>query len=172
MNQAIEQAEQTKVQKYLSFFIKEEEYGIEILKVREIIGVTDMTALPKTPPFVKGVINLRGRIIPVIDLKCKFGMGETEIKEESCIIVTEIQLGEDGDAIQMGCLIDRVSEVTNLEDSKIEPAPKFGGGLDTSFIQGLGKTKDRVCILLDIDRVFRESELTEINSATETQGNG
>ncbi len=166
----MEQTEHTKVQKYLSFFIQEEEYGIEILKVREIIGVTDMTALPKTPPFVKGVINLRGRIIPVIDLKCKFGMGETEIKEESCIIVTEIQVVEDGDAIQMGCLIDRVSEVTNIEDSKIEPAPKFGGSLDTSFIQGLGKTKDRVCILLDIDRVFRESELTEISSAAETRG--
>ncbi|HHI79332.1 MAG TPA: purine-binding chemotaxis protein CheW [Planctomycetes bacterium] len=170
MSQTMETTEQIQIQKYLSFFIQDEEYGIEILKVREIIGVTDMTALPKTPPYVKGVINLRGRIIPVIDLKRKFDMGDTEIKEESCIIVTEIQVLEDGDPLQMGCLIDRVSEVTNIEDSKIEPAPKFGGGLDTSFILGLGKTKDRVCILLDIDRVFQESELTEIHSAAENHG--
>lgn len=148
--------------KFLSFFLSEEEYGIEILKVREIIGVTEITPLPKTPDYVRGVINLRGRIIPVVDLRCQFEMGSTERTDETCIIVVEVDRNGEVEQFQMGCLVDRVSEVMNVNQEQIEPAPRFGSRIDSDFILGLGKTKEKVLILLDIDKVFQAQDLQEL----------
>ena len=148
--------------KFLSFFLSDEEYGIEILKVREIIGVTEITPLPKTPPYVCGVINLRGRIIPVVDLRCQFDMGSTERTDETCIIVVEVDRPGEAEHFQMGCLVDRVSEVMNVNQDQIEPAPRFGSKVDSDFILGLGKTKEKVLILLDIDKVFQAHDLQEL----------
>lgn len=140
--------------KYLTFVLGGEEYGLEILKVREIIGLMEITSVPQTPVFIKGVINLRGKVIPVIDLRLKFGMEEAEPTEETCIIVVDI-----GGAM-IGILVDTVSEVLHVMTDQIEPPPSFGGSIDTGFILGMGKIKGKVKILLDIDRALSPEELT------------
>ncbi len=145
--------------KYLTFVLGSEEYGLEILKVREIIGVMEITTVPQTPVFIKGVINLRGKVIPVIDLRLKFGMPEAEPTEETCIIVVDIM------GSLMGILVDTVSEVLDINANQIEPAPAFGGSIDTNFILGMGKVKDRVEILLDINKVLSTEELLKIVEA-------
>jgi purine-binding chemotaxis protein CheW len=137
--------------KFLSFYLSKEEYGIEILKVREIIGMVDVTPLPRTPEFVKGVINLRGKIIPVIDLRLKFGMAPAEYTSETCIVVVESEREGEG-AMQIGCIVDTVSEVLSVGADQFEVAPRCAdAGLE--YVNGLAKIKDRVIILLDIDRV-------------------
>lgn len=138
--------------KYLTFALANEEYGLEILKVREIIGYIDVTALPQTPHHVKGVINLRGQVIPVVDLRAKFGMETTDVTERTCIIVVEITLG--GRKLSTGIVVDRVQEVLDIEGHNIEEPPQFGGSVNTDFILGMGKVGDSVKILLDIDRVL------------------
>lgn len=138
--------------KFLSFFLSKEEYGIEILKVREIIGMVDVTPLPKTPSFVKGVINLRGKIIPVIDLRLRFGMEPAEYTNETCIVVVESEREGEG-AMQIGCIVDTVSEVLTVEADQFETAPRCADA-DLEYIDLLAKLKDRVIILLDIDRVI------------------
>ncbi|NLH43305.1 MAG: purine-binding chemotaxis protein CheW [Planctomycetes bacterium] len=138
--------------KYLTFALANEEYGLEILKVREIIGYIDVTAVPQTPPHVKGVINLRGQVIPVVDLRAKFGMETTEVTEQTCIIVVEITQG--GRKSNTGIVVDRVQEVLDIAGADIEEAPQFGSSVDTDFILGMGKIGDKVKILLDIDRVL------------------
>ncbi len=138
--------------KFLSFYLSKEEYGIAILKVREIIGMVDVTPLPRTPEFVKGVINLRGKIIPVIDLRLKFGMPGAEYTNETCIVVVDV--ARDGETpLQVGCIVDTVSEVLHVEAEHFEPAPRCANA-SGDYIAGLGKLKDRVLILLDIDRVI------------------
>lgn len=137
---------------FLSFRLGDEEYGVEILRVREIIGIIDITSLPQTPEYVKGVINLRGKIIPVIELRRKFGLPSIEFDEATCIIVVEVMVGED--QFQVGIIVDTVSEVLPIPPEDIEPAPRFGDSLNTEVIQGMGKTRDRVVILLDLDRVL------------------
>ncbi len=146
--------------KYLTFVLGEEEYGLEILKVREIIGLMEITSVPQTPDFIKGVINLRGKVIPVIDLRLKFGMAEVEPTEETCVIVVDI-VGS-----MMGILVDTVSEVLDIGANQIEPPPSFGSKVDADFIMGMGKIKDKVKILLDIDRVLSTEELLRITGAT------
>lgn len=143
--------------KYLTFALGKEEYGIGILKVREIIGLMEITAVPHTPQYIKGVINLRGRVIPVIDLRLKFSMPAEEYTERTCIIVIEVQ-GETA-AVQVGMLVDSVSEVLNVSGQDIEPAPSFGGNTETIFILGMAKVKGEVKILLDADRVVGAGEL-------------
>ncbi|MBN1805060.1 MAG: purine-binding chemotaxis protein CheW [Sedimentisphaerales bacterium] len=138
--------------KYLTFALANEEYGLEILKVREIIGYMEITAVPRTPHYVKGVINLRGQVIPVIDLRAKFGMETVEITEETCIIVVEIAQG--GHKFSTGIVVDRVQEVLDISSEDIEKAPQFGSAVNTDFILGMGKIGDSVKILLDIDRVL------------------
>ena len=133
-----------------------EEYGLEILKVREIIGYMEITAVPQTPGHVKGVINLRGQVIPVIDLRSKFGMETAEITEESCIIVVEISQGNR--KFNTGIVVDHVQEVLDIKGQDIEDAPQFGS-VDTSFILGMGKIGDTVKILLDIDKVLAGDNL-------------
>lgn len=149
--------------KYLTFVLGEEEYGLEILKVKEIIGMMDVTAIPRTPVFVKGVINLRGKVIPVIDLRLRFGLESKEYDERTCIIVMEIA-GSTGQVL-MGIVVDAVYEVLNIGADEIEAAPAFGVNVDTDYILGMGKVKDSVMILLDIDRVLSTEEIEQVSAA-------
>ena len=149
--------------KYLTFTLAEEEYGIGILKIKEIIGMMPITSVPQTPEFVKGVINLRGKVIPVIDLRLRFGMGEIDYTERTCIIVVEI----DGHAgtVLIGIVVDSVSEVLNVKGDEIEDTPTFGTKLDTEYILGMAKMKGGVKILLDIDRVLSSKEIAALEKA-------
>lgn len=133
--------------KYLTFRLLEQEYGFEILKVQEIIKMQPITQVPRSPAFVSGVINLRGKVIPVVDLRLKFGMPQTEETERTCIIV--VQMEHDNRVHTMGAIVDEVSEVIDIPAANIEPAPELGAGLDTDFILGLAKMADSVTILLD-----------------------
>jgi purine-binding chemotaxis protein CheW len=146
--------------KYLTFALAKEEYGLEILKVREIMGMMDITAVPNTPAYVKGVINLRGKVIPVIDLRLKFGLEEREMTNETCIIVVEV------DSALMGLIVDKVLEVSDIDGSDIEDPPAFGINIDTDFILGMGKAKSRVIILLNINKVLTGKEINEIGLAS------
>ncbi|HOQ45784.1 MAG TPA: chemotaxis protein CheW [Bryobacteraceae bacterium] len=143
--------------KYLTFELGREEFGIQVLKVREIMGVQDITAVPQTPPYVKGVINLRGKVIPVVDLRLKFGLPEVEYGQRTCIIVVQIQ-GEAGPML-MGIVVDGVSEVLNVTAADIEDTPDFGNGVATPYILGMAKVKGKVKILLEIDQVLTAQEL-------------
>jgi purine-binding chemotaxis protein CheW len=147
--------------KYLTFALGKEEYGLEILKVREIIGYMDITAVPRTPGYVKGVINLRGQVISVVDLRAKFVMDMADKTDQTCIIVVEINT-RDGGKLSTGIIVDRVSEVLSITDENIEPAPEFGISVDTRFILGIGKVGQSVKILLDIDRVLAAKDIEEI----------
>ena len=138
--------------KYLTFSLGAEQYGLEILKVREIIGYIDVTAVPQTPHHVRGVINLRGQVIPVVDLRAKFGMETAEVTDQSCIIVVEIVQGNR--KCNMGIIVDCVQEVLDIAGDNIEDAPQFGASVRTDFILGMGKVGNSVKILLDIDRVL------------------
>ena len=151
--------------KYLTFALGHEEYGLEILKVREIIGYMNITAVPQTPAHVKGVINLRGQVIPVIDLRSKFGMEEIEITEQTCIIVVEITQGTR--KFQTGIVVDHVSEVLDIAEGDIEDAPQFGSSVDTNFILGMGKIGETVKILLDIDKVLGGEDFGSYATSTE-----
>lgn len=146
--------------KYLSFSLENEEYGIGILKVKEIIGMMTITSIPQTPNFVKGVINLRGRVIPIIDLRLKFGMEPMDYTDRTCIIVVEIE--GPGGTIQIGCVVDSVSEVLNIHADQIEKPPTFGANLNTNFILGMAKMESGVKILLDIDRVLAAEEIAAL----------
>ena len=151
-------AEGTREGKYLTFSLAGEEYGIGILKVREIIGMMTVTPVPQTPEFVKGVINLRGKVIPVIDLRVRFGLDAASYTERTCIIVVEIH-GETG-SVPMGIVVDAVSEVLNIRGADIENTPTFGVKLNTDFILGMAKTDGGVKILLDIDKVLGAFQFT------------
>ena len=146
--------------KYLTFALAHEEYGLEILKVREIIGYMDITAVPQTPHHVKGVINLRGQVIPVIDLRAKFGMETTDVTEETCIIVVEISQG--GHKFSTGIVVDHVQEVLDIAGEDIEEAPQFGSSFNADFILGMGKIGESVKILLDIDKVLAGEDFTSM----------
>jgi purine-binding chemotaxis protein CheW len=146
--------------KYLTFALGAEEYGLEILKVREIIGYMSITAVPQTPNFVKGVINLRGQVIPVVDLRAKFGMETADVTEETCIIVVEISLKNR--TFSTGVIVDHVSEVLDIAGDNIEPAPDFGS-VNTEYISGMGKIGSTVKILLDIDKVLGQDQLNQIS---------
>jgi purine-binding chemotaxis protein CheW len=152
--------------KYLTFALGKEEYGLEILKVREIIGYMDITAVPRTPDYVKGVINLRGQVIPVVDLRAKFSMDPTARTEQTCIIVVEIH--QDGRRLSTGIVVDRVSEVLSISSDKIEEAPSFDASVHIDFILGMGKIGDSVKILLDIDKVLSAQEVIDLNRVSGT----
>lgn len=144
--------------KYLTFNLADEEYGIGILKVREIVGMMSITRIPQTPAYIKGVVNLRGKVIPVVDLRLKFGMEAMNYTDRTCIIVVEIA-GTTRE-IPMGVVVDSVSEVLNIRQGDIEETPAFGTRIDTDYILGMAKTNGGVKILLDIDRVMSEAEVT------------
>ncbi len=164
MDQAVKAASD-KEAKYLTFALAEEEYGIGILKVKEIIGMMPITSVPQTPMFVKGVINLRGKVIPVVDLRLKFGMQEMEYTERTCIIVVEAA-GEDGETVntQMGIVVDAVCEVLNIKAEDVEETPTFGAQLNTDFILGMAKMEGGVKILLDIDKVLSQQEFEAVSA--------
>jgi len=147
-------------QKLLTFSLGGEGYGVSILKVKEIIGMLDITPVPRTPEFIKGVINLRGKIIPVMDLRVKFGMEEQEYNERTCIVVVEIKIN--GNDRLLGVVVDMVSEVVNITSDQIEPPPEYGTNSEHNFILGIGKIKDRVVIILDIDKVFLCEEIIKM----------
>ena len=160
--QAMEIAENTDALagKYLTFKLGEEGYGLEILKVQEIIGVQEITKIPRTPNFVKGVINLRGKVIPVIDLRLKFTMTEREYDRKTCIIVVQVKREENN--LILGIIVDEVSEVLDISGDKIEAPPSMGDRVETRFILGMAKTESAVKILLDIDSILSQHELAAI----------
>ena len=149
--------------KYLTFSMAEEEYGIGILKIKEIIGMMPITTVPKTPEFVKGVINLRGKVIPVVDLRLRFGMEAIDYTERTCIIVVEIE-GVSG-TVMIGIVVDAVSEVLNINGDEIEDTPTFGAKLDINYILGMAKMEGGVKILLDIDQVLSAVEVAALEKA-------
>lgn len=152
--------------KFLTFCLGEENYGVEILRVREIIGLIDITPLPQTPEYVKGVVNLRGKIIPVIELRTKFSMSSVPYTEETCIIVLDVTDQTTANQFQIGVIVDTVSEVLDISVDDIEPPPDFGCAVSAEYILGMGKVKERVIILLDIDKVMTESDIESIRSAS------
>ena len=149
--------------KYLTFSLSAEEYGLSILKIKEIIGMQPITPVPQTPDFVKGVINLRGKVIPVIDLRVRFGMPAVDHTDRTCIIVVEIK-NADRDVL-IGTVVDSVSEVMNIKSGDIEATPDFGTRLDTGFILGMAKMEGGVKILLDIDRVLGVEDIRILQEA-------
>lgn len=148
--------------KYLVFELGKEEFGIRVLKVREIMGIQDITAVPRTPAHVKGVINLRGKVIPVVDLRLKFGLPEQAYTPRTCIIV--VQVPGDAGPMLMGIVVDGVAEVLNLAVADIEDTPDFGDGAATPYLLGMAKVKGKVKILLEIDRVLASQDLHALSA--------
>ncbi len=149
--------------KYLTFVLAQEEYGIGIRKIKEIIGMMSITTVPQAPEFVKGVINLRGKVIPVMDLRLRFGMGCVDYTDRTCIVVAEIEQG--AGTVMIGIVVDAVSEVLNIKGADIQETPTFGVKLNTDYILGMAKLNDGVKILLDIDRVLTGQEINLLNNA-------
>ncbi len=149
--------------KFLTFELDDEVYGVGILKVKEIIGIMDITSVPQSPQYMKGVLNLRGKIIPVVDLRLKFGFPEKEYTERTCIIVVELARGEG--KMLVGIIVDAVSEVTNISEADVEATPDFGGNYSADYIHGMAKIKGKVVILLDIGRVLGANGLAALAGA-------
>lgn len=156
--------------KFLTFSLSEEHYGLEILRVQEIVGLLPVTRVPRLPAMVAGVVNLRGRVIPVVDLRLAFGMGRSAMDDRACIIVVSVVRGDA--TTVMGVLVDEVSDVVDLSTSDIEETPEFGTAVDTSFIKGVGRLEGRVVLLLDIDRVLNTTDIEDIERATEVAAAG
>jgi len=150
--------------KYLTVVLESEAYGLNVLKIREIIRLQKITPVPQMPEFVKGVINLRGRVIPVVDLRVKFGL-KAEFTERTCIVVVQVKMPTD-QVVQMGLIVDSVEEVVSLTDAEIEPTPEFGAKIDTTYLLGMAKVKGQVKTLLDIDRVVSPETMQVIAQAT------
>lgn len=148
--------------KYLTFYLADEEYAVEILKVQEIIQMQNVTKVPKVPHFVRGIINLRGKVIPIIELRRKFGMEATEDTDKTAIVVLKIANGDS--FITTGIIIDDVKEVKDLDAYNIEAAPSFGTGLDTEFIMGICKSDTNVTILLDINKILSDGEVSSLST--------
>ena len=155
----------TETSQYLTFKLDEEVYALDITQVREVLDFTDVTKVPRMPDFMRGVINLRGGVVPVADLRLKFGMSKTEKTVDTCIIIMEISI--EGETTLLGALADSVQEVLTLEPDQIEPPPRIGTRLKTEFIKGMGKKNDEFVIILDIDKVFSAEELTILQEAEE-----
>ena len=152
--------------KYLTFELKGEIYGLEILKVQEIMGLMGVTRVPQTPDFIRGVINLRGKVIPVVDLRLKFGLEAVADTERTCIIV--VQFMQRNAPMTMGLIVDEVSEVINIVAGQIEDTPSFGAEIDTSFILGIGKVGQKVVMLLDADKVLSTGDMGHLEEAVES----
>lgn len=153
------------VGKYLTFHLSQEQYGVSLLAVREIIGLMDITHVPRTPQYVRGVINLRGRIIPVVDLRQKFGMKAIDDTEVTCIIVVEMNY--DDQVIQIGILVDEVDEVLDIQEEQIDNLPSIGAQDNMTFICGVAKIVQRVVMLLDIQRVLSTMDLNQLVKSTD-----
>jgi purine-binding chemotaxis protein CheW len=153
----------TETRQYLTFKLGNEVFGIDVAKVREVLDFTTITEIPRTPDFMSGVINLRGSVVPVVDLRLCFQMSKTERTRNTCIVVVEVLL--DGEATVIGALADSVEEVIDLEPDQIQPAPRIGTQIRTDFIKGMGKREAQFIMILDIDRVFSAEELSAVHSA-------
>jgi len=156
------------IRQYLTFKLSDEVFALDVSNVREILEFTDITKVPKTPNFMRGVINLRGSVVPVVDMRIKFGMTATEKTINTCIIVVEVDF--EGENTILGALVDSVQEVFELEPEEIEPPPKIGTGLNTEFIKGMGKKEDKFIIILDIDKLFSLQELTVVTGVEQEEG--
>jgi len=152
--------EKTATNQYLTFTLADEQYAVDVARVREVISEFQLTVIPRMPEYIKGVINIRGSVVPVVDLRTKFGLEAVERTVDTSVIVMDLDSGE-GD-LTLGCLADSVQEVVNMATHEIEPAPSIGSSIDTQFIQGLGKRDSRFVIVLDIDRVFQDEDLTAV----------
>jgi purine-binding chemotaxis protein CheW len=153
-------AEISQMTQYLTFKLQDEIFALDISTVREVLDFTTVTRVPRTPDFMRGVINLRGSVVPVIDFRLKFGMTATEKTVNTCVIIAEVKV--DNESVILGVLADSVQEVMDLENDQIEPAPRIGTHLKTDFIKGMGKHNDRFLMLLDIDKVFSPDELSDL----------
>ncbi|MHB8057497.1 MAG: chemotaxis protein CheW [Desulfuromonadaceae bacterium] len=153
-------AEELQTTQYLTFNLSDEVFAVDVGRVREILEITSITKVPQTPEFMRGVINLRGSVVPVIDMRLKFGMSETERTVNTCIVVVEVDM--DGENIVLGALADSVQEVIEMESSQIEAAPHIGTHLNTDFIKGMGKHEGRFVMILDIDKIFSGDELAAV----------
>jgi purine-binding chemotaxis protein CheW len=143
--------------RYLTFFVDGEQYGVEISRIKEIIAPVNITHIPKTPPYVKGVINLRGSVIPVVDVRLKFNMQEKEMDIETAIIIYEINKAS------IGFIVDNVEDVLLIESKNISDAPSFGGSIDTSFVESVAEVEDDVIMLLNLEKIFEAEELLNIS---------
>jgi len=155
----------TETSQYLTFELEEEVFALDIAKVREVLDFTAVTKVPQTPEFMLGVINLRGSVVPVVDMRLKFGMSRTETTVNTCIIIVEIEI--DGETTVLGALADSVQEVMDLDPDQIEPPPRIGTRLNTKFIKGMGKRDSEFIIILDIDKLFSVDELAMANDMSE-----
>jgi purine-binding chemotaxis protein CheW len=155
----------TEAIQYLTFQLEEEVFAFDIAKVREVLDFTDVTRVPQTPEFMRGVINLRGNVVPVVDMRLKFGMPATPKTVNTCVIIVEVTV--DDEALVLGAMADSVQEVLDLEQNQIEPAPRIGTRLNTEFIRGMGKRGEEFIIILDIDRVFSSTELSLVKQGEE-----
>jgi len=155
----------TETVQYLTFTLGDEVYAIDVVKVREILEFTSISKVPQTPEFMRGVINLRGSVVPVIDLRLNFGMERTEQTVNTCIIVVEVNL--DGENVVLGALADSVQEVIEMEPSSIEPAPHLGTKLNTDFIKGMGRVDHNFVMILDVDKVFSADDLSVVQQRSD-----
>jgi purine-binding chemotaxis protein CheW len=157
----------TETTQYLTFRLEDELFALDIGKVREVLDFTSITKVPQTPDYMRGVINLRGSVVPVVDLRLKFGMTIAEKTVNTCVIIVEVELG--GEKVVMGAMADAVQEVLDLEPDQIEPPPRIGTKLNIEFIRGMGKHNDQFIIILDIDRIFSVDGLTVLTEAAENK---
>lgn len=153
---------------YLAFRLGDENFAFDVNSIKEVLEVIKITKVPQTPEMMKGVINLRGHVVPVIDLRIKLGMGETEKTVETVIIIIELEM-EEGEISLIGVLVDSVNEVINLDAEHIEPPPSIGTGLNTNYIDGMGKSDDTFIILLNTSKIFTEEELLAVQEVSETE---
>ncbi|SDB04862.1 purine-binding chemotaxis protein CheW [Desulfonatronum thiosulfatophilum] len=153
---------------YLTFTLDRELYAMDIAKVREVLEYTEITRVPRTPEFLRGVINVRGRAVPVVDMRLKFGLSKTTQTVNTCIIIVEVDV--DGESTILGALSDSVQEVIDLEPDQIEPAPRLGTRIKTEFIEGMGKSGDQFIIILNIDKIFSAEELSVVQDVGEEEG--
>ena len=151
---------------YLTFLLGDEIFSLEISKVREVLDYTIITRVPRMPAYLQGVINLRGSVVPVADLRLKFGMPDADVTVSTCIIIVEAMVNDE--LVILGLLADSVQEVLELDQENIKPAPRIGTKLDTRFIKGMGRQNDRFNIILDIDRVFSSDEIDLVQELRET----
>ncbi|MCK4509194.1 MAG: chemotaxis protein CheW [Desulfuromonadales bacterium] len=156
-------------QQYVTFSLGEELFGVEVTRAREILSLTPVTKVPQTPDYLLGVINLRGQVVPVVDMRLKLGLPAGAETEDTCIIVVEVQV--DGEAIIVGALADAVREVMEIRSDQIEPPPRLGTRLNTEFINGMGKVDEQFMILLNIDRIFNSDELAWVQNTAREEGN-
>lgn len=151
--------------RYLSFFVEDEQYGIEISHINEIIAMMKITSVPRTPDFVEGVINLRGSIIPIVDIRGKFGLAKKDHDMNTAIIINEVS------GVNIGFIVDRVEDVLTLDEKELSAPPKFGSHIDTSFIQSVAEVESDVILILDMEKVFEEDELTQIGKYEDNLSN-